>query len=749
MKKKLLTCILLLTTIAGFGSISVYGQGRVVQISQIATDYAATPPTVTFDVYWDAAPDVANRHLDTVWVFIDYQPITAHVTGTWQHAVITNASVDIISGTGSIVPPGIIGGRGFFLNGHGAVPFRAKLTVTLSADLNGTKFNWCAYATDYPPNATPNVDHYILHGTPPFVVNDSTLGADEYTFTGCITSLTDATGCPGLIPTPPVITSFTASTNTLCAGDSVTLSTTATGAASYSFDDGAHWSPSNDTTLVPANSGIYTIHARNAGGCTVTYSPSIAITVNPRPTITTVIASQTTICAGDSITLTVDATGAEEYSFDDGAHWTSSSDTTLTPSTGVATYNIYARNTAGCSVAYLPAIAVTINPRPAPTLIAPVTACAGSTVTLTGGGGESYCFTQICDACVRNPYLSGNDSDGAADCFSPVIACTYTDVNTYTLVMPESGSVTVWMHVQNEHGCVDSASATITVSDLPPAISLLSGDKNPAVESGVAITPIVYKITHASDVTCTGLPNGITPVWNGGNETLTIQGIPTAGGTYTYKLHTTNTGGCANASDSGTITVAGPILHATCTPPLLMLTGAGFTSAAVYESHGIIISSPVTATTCNKETFSPGDNNPSTADCRNNSLPEYGHLFSWCMVKQYASQLCPSPWRAPTREDYCLFLTGAACTDNSETYEQKLGVYGWLPSGAAGGAEGNLSGQGTAGVFWTTVDEGIDPTYWYAYCIGVYSNGIVVRNDSYDPKATGHALRCVQDAAAP
>jgi hypothetical protein len=57
-------------------------------------------------------------------------------------------------GAGTVVPASL-NGRGFYLDGHtGAVPFSSTVTVTLSSDLNGAKFNWCAYATDYPPNAT-------------------------------------------------------------------------------------------------------------------------------------------------------------------------------------------------------------------------------------------------------------------------------------------------------------------------------------------------------------------------------------------------------------------------------------------------------------------------------------------------------------------------------------------------------------------------------------------------------------------
>ncbi|MDR1680525.1 MAG: hypothetical protein LBS12_01910, partial [Prevotellaceae bacterium] len=140
MKQLFLIAILSLSLTAAFG------QSRVVEINQLGADYAATPPTVTFEVFWNTAP-TPPRHRDTVWVFVDYQPIVAGGTaGNWTAATVTNATS---TGDGSIVA-GSLNGRGFYLKGTPTAPFSSTLTVTLDASLNDTKFNWCAYVTDYP-----------------------------------------------------------------------------------------------------------------------------------------------------------------------------------------------------------------------------------------------------------------------------------------------------------------------------------------------------------------------------------------------------------------------------------------------------------------------------------------------------------------------------------------------------------------------------------------------------------------------
>ena len=39
-------------------------------------------------------------------------------------------------------------------------------------------------------------------------------------------------------------------------------------------------------------------------------------------------------------------------------------------------------------------------------------------------------------------------------------------------------------------------------------------------------------------------------------------------------------------------------------------------------------------------------------DYRNDPLPSEGYLYNWYYIKQYEQDLCPSPWRVPTRQDY-------------------------------------------------------------------------------------------------
>jgi hypothetical protein len=87
-----------------------------------------------------------------------------------------------------------LNGRGFFVT---ASPSTVTATLT-----NATgRFNWCAYGSDYPPNAVESGGVYTLRGTPPFVLTTAsgTAEVNTKTYSGAaITALTDATGYPGV-----------------------------------------------------------------------------------------------------------------------------------------------------------------------------------------------------------------------------------------------------------------------------------------------------------------------------------------------------------------------------------------------------------------------------------------------------------------------------------------------------------------------------------------------------------------------
>jgi uncharacterized protein (TIGR02145 family) len=174
-------------------SISAFTQN--INVENISATYTGTP-TVKFRVSWTGAR--TYRHNTNVWVFVDYQKVEGNApSGIWTRAAV--ASTPMVSSSPASTATLVSGNnQGFWLNG---VDGNYSATVTVSLSGVPAQFNWCAYATDYPPNAeAKSSNSYTLHGTPPFVVNETKLGNTITNYSGTITTFTDATCAPGIFP---------------------------------------------------------------------------------------------------------------------------------------------------------------------------------------------------------------------------------------------------------------------------------------------------------------------------------------------------------------------------------------------------------------------------------------------------------------------------------------------------------------------------------------------------------------------
>ena len=166
--------------------------GAAVKITPLNTKYSTQE--VTFKVEWQNSSVPYNNR---VWVWVDFCPVTGTIPATsFSTATITNATKT--GGNGTITGATT---RGFFIEYANATNVGTTVTATLSNAPAG-KFNWCAYGSDFPPNAYVSGGSYTLRGSPPFVVNGSTLAASVTHYVGNITSLTDATGAPGIFCMP-------------------------------------------------------------------------------------------------------------------------------------------------------------------------------------------------------------------------------------------------------------------------------------------------------------------------------------------------------------------------------------------------------------------------------------------------------------------------------------------------------------------------------------------------------------------
>jgi uncharacterized protein (TIGR02145 family) len=151
-------------------------------------------------VWWNAGSRDAT-HLSKVWVWVDY--ITVNSNNTTLGNSWTRAAVSAASPAASVTYDGS-NRQGFWLQGDSG---SYSATVTVQLNITASKFNWCAYVSDYPPNVTVANGTYTFRGTPPFIliasngitsqtVTGTTLAASALTITP--TTIMDETACPAV-----------------------------------------------------------------------------------------------------------------------------------------------------------------------------------------------------------------------------------------------------------------------------------------------------------------------------------------------------------------------------------------------------------------------------------------------------------------------------------------------------------------------------------------------------------------------
>ncbi len=134
----------------------------------------------------------------------------------------------------------------------------------------------------YIDNGVGNVSGSAVSVTP------STVGSHTYTLTatnagGSVTATVTVTVTTGVAPpSPPSISSFTATPSTLTIGASITFAWSVTGATSLYIDNGVGAVTGTSATFTPSATGTftYTLTATNAGG---TVTATATVTVNPLP----------------------------------------------------------------------------------------------------------------------------------------------------------------------------------------------------------------------------------------------------------------------------------------------------------------------------------------------------------------------------------------------------------------------------------------------------------------------------------
>ena len=313
-----------------------------------------------------------------------------------------------------------------------------------------------------------------------------------YTVTGTANGCSNTASVTVNVNPLPSVTAASG-TNPICAGASTTL--TASGAASYSWNNGL--GSGANKTISPTSNTTYTVTG-TANGCSNT--ASVTVNVTPLPNVTAT-ANSTTICAGASSTLT--ASGANSYSWNNGLG--AGATKTVSP-TNTTTYTVTGTSS-GCSKT----ASVTVNVTPLPNVTATAGSnaiCIGSSTTLAASGANSYSWN------------SGLGS-GANKTVSPTSTTTYTVTGTSS-------------------GCSKTANVTVTVNPLPQ-VGITAGSTDLCVGGQTTLT------ANGASTYSWSPPNGLSATTG-----TTVTASPSS--TTTYTVVGTDANGCQN-SQSVTLTV--------------------------------------------------------------------------------------------------------------------------------------------------------------------------------------------------
>ena len=294
----------------------------------------------------------------------------------------------------------------------------------------------------------------------------------------------------------------------ICQGESTTLSVSE--ATSYLWSTGA-----TTQSIQVTDEGLYSVTATNS---TCEAHTSVYVAVNALPTAT--ISGTTAICGGESTTLT--ANGGTSFVWNNGAT------TQSIEASAAGAYTVTVTNANGCTASAVTSIVSA--PNPSVQISGNLTACEGSTVTLTATGGTSYNWSNLANTATINPVQSG----------------TYT-VTAY-----------------NSLGCEATASVEVVISP-NPQLSITA--PRTICNNGNAILSV-------SDNLGTTLTNC---VWSNGGSGTSISVSPTA--TTNYTVTVTNSNGCTSQA-STSVAVA----------EQLSLSLAGNTSICGNESATLTVS---------------------------------------------------------------------------------------------------------------------------------------------------------------
>ncbi len=420
-----------------------------------------------------------------------------------------------------------------------AAPTASNATIcsgsntTLTAIAPGGTYEWYAAAsggTSLANNAsftTPN-----LTSTTTYYVRT--------TVNGCISPRTAVTVTVNPIPVAP-----TASDATICSGNTATLTATGSTGTYEWFDvaSGGTLLSTNASFTTPFLSSTTTYYVETTvNGCT---SPRTAVTVTVNPIPAAPIASDLTICSGNTATLTANgSTGSYEW------YAAASGGTSLFTGASFTTPNLtsttayYVQTTVnGCTSTRTP-VSVTVNPIPSVT--------SGASAIICNNIPQSYTITSD----VNGAIFSWGRAAVTGISNAAVTGQTSSTINEALINTTSDPIAVAYSIVPQANGCSGQTFIyTVTVNPMPSVTSLASAAVCSNFAQNYTITSNVSGSTFSwSRTAVTGISNTAVSGQTSNTITETLNNATTSPILVTYVI-VPQANGCAGNSFNYQVTV--------------------------------------------------------------------------------------------------------------------------------------------------------------------------------------------------
>ncbi|MCE3278393.1 MAG: Immunoglobulin-like repeat containing protein domain [Bacteroidetes bacterium] len=487
-------------------------------------------------------------------------------SGTATRTVLVNANP-----SSSINPSPASVCEGIDLNLNGNPTEGSGIYTSHSWSGNGS-----AFLTSGSSGATPTYNH----GT-----------AGSYTL---IYTVTDNNGCIGSATTNVTVndnpvTNIAPFPASVCAGSNLLLNANPTGGSgTYSTHDwtgiGASSLITGSATASPtfnnSSAGNYLLNysVTDNNGCIGTSSTTVSVNSNPTASISP---SPATVCSGVDLVLNGDPSGGSGIYTLNNWIGTGASSLTSNATTAAPTFNnLVAGNYSltysvtdnqGCSGSATTTVLVNSNPSvtisPSPAIV-----CAGTNLVMNGNpsGGSGTYSSHVWTGTGAGSLIAGSSTD------SPTF-------NNST-----GGSYSLIYTVTDNNGCIDSASANLTVNANPTA----------------SISPSPAQTCEGADLILNSNPTGGSGIysshtWTGSGAASLITGASTStpifnsslAGSYTLNYTVTDNNGCTGTTTTSILVNPNPTASVTPTPAAvcpgndLSLNGNPSGGSGIFVSH--------------------------------------------------------------------------------------------------------------------------------------------------------------------